>query len=50
MELPEVKIDPGFQLSVELIDGNVLKWEAFQEINTKRKMPPPLSNITYLAA
>lgn len=47
---PEVKIDPGVQLSVELIDGQILKWENFQEINSKGNMLSHLSNIIYLAA
>jgi hypothetical protein len=46
----EVKIDPGVQLSVELIDGQTLKWEAFEEISSKRNMMSRLSNIIYLAA
>jgi hypothetical protein len=29
MTWPEVKFDPGVQLSVELIDGQILKWETF---------------------
>lgn len=50
MTWPEVNIDPDVQLSVELVDGQRLKWEAFQEINTKRNMLSRLSNIIYLAA
>ncbi|KAH6664202.1 heterokaryon incompatibility protein-domain-containing protein [Halenospora varia] len=50
MTWPEVTIDPGVRLSVELIDGQILKWEAFQEINTKHNMLSRLSNIIYLAA
>jgi hypothetical protein len=46
----EVKIDPGVQLNVELIDGQILKWEKFQEINSKRNMVSHLSNIIYLEA
>jgi len=46
----EVKIDPGVQLSVELIDGQILEWTAFQDINTERNMVSHLSNIIYLTA
>jgi hypothetical protein len=46
----DVKIDSGVQLSVELIDGQILKWETFQKINSKRNMLSHLSNIIYLAA
>ena len=50
MTWPGVTIDPGVQLSVELIDGQILKWETFQEINSKHNMLSHLSNIIYLAA
>ncbi|PMD29193.1 hypothetical protein L207DRAFT_593782 [Hyaloscypha variabilis F] len=44
----EIKVDPGVQLSVELIDGQILKWETFQEINSKRNMVSHLSDIIYI--
>ena len=48
MTWPEVKIDPGVQLSVEF-DGQILKWETFQEINSKRNMLSHPSNIILAA-
>ncbi|KAH6699022.1 heterokaryon incompatibility protein-domain-containing protein [Leptodontidium sp. MPI-SDFR-AT-0119] len=46
----EMDVDAGVQLSVELIDGKVLKWEEFQGIDAKSNTRLPLSNIIRLAA
>ena len=48
MRWPEIKVDPGVQLSVELIDGQILRWEKFQQINSKRNMVSHLSDIIYI--
>lgn len=42
---PSIGVDPNVQLSVELIDGRVLKWEAFQELTSKANLNLQLSNF-----
>ncbi|KAH9221761.1 hypothetical protein DL95DRAFT_381540 [Leptodontidium sp. 2 PMI_412] len=46
----DIGIDAGVQLSVELMDGQVLKWEEFQELDATSNTRPGLSNIIRLAA
>ncbi|KAG4434632.1 hypothetical protein IFR05_009896 [Cadophora sp. M221] len=46
----EIGVDIGVQLTVEMIDGQVLKWEEFQEIDAKSKIRLPLSNAICLGA
>jgi hypothetical protein len=47
---PSIKVDPNVQLSVETMDGRVLKWEDFQELKLKADKLPELSNIIRITA
>ncbi|KAH7397632.1 heterokaryon incompatibility protein-domain-containing protein [Cadophora sp. MPI-SDFR-AT-0126] len=45
---PSIKVDPNAQLSIELIDGRVLKWEDFQNSTSKANLDLHLSNFVRL--
>ena len=45
---PSIEVDADAQLSIELIDGRVIPWEAFQDPTTKANLESQLSNFVHI--
>jgi hypothetical protein len=50
MYWPSIRVDLSVQLSLELINGRVLKWEAFQELASKANLNSQLFNFIRIMA